>query len=54
MTQTRVGTTLLWTESQSVGEGGVDQDVARDLATVLAERARQTRNGDAISAVLDD
>ncbi|MET9825866.1 hypothetical protein ABZ038_30365 [Streptomyces sp. NPDC006349] len=53
VTQVRVGTTLLWTEAISAGEGGgVDGDSVRDLAAVLAERSRQAQNGDAPSAVL--
>ncbi|MFE0205364.1 hypothetical protein [Streptomyces sp. NPDC058985] len=40
MPQTRVGTTLLWTEKE------------RELATVLAERSWQAQNGDAVSASL--
>jgi hypothetical protein len=54
VTQTRVRTTLLWTETVSAGKGGVDEDVARDLATVLAERSRQAQNGQTPSAALDD
>ncbi|MGY1583801.1 hypothetical protein [Streptomyces sp. MN13] len=53
VTQTRVGTTLLWTEAASAGKGGIDEDGVRDLATVLAKRARQAQNGDAPSAALD-
>ncbi|MFF5538659.1 hypothetical protein ACFY71_40475 [Streptomyces cinerochromogenes] len=53
VTQTRVGTTLLWTEAASADKGGIDEDGVRDLATVLARRARQAQNGDAPSAVLD-
>ncbi|MEU6103586.1 hypothetical protein [Streptomyces flaveolus] len=53
VTQTRVGTTLLWTEAAAAGKGGIDEDGVRDLATVLAERARQAQNGDAPSAALD-
>ena len=52
VTQTRVGTTLLWTEAASAGKGGVDEDGVREFATVLAERARQAQNGDAPSAAL--
>ncbi|MEU9352569.1 hypothetical protein AB0D65_16645 [Streptomyces griseoloalbus] len=52
VTQTRVGTTLLWTEAASAGKGGIDEDGVRNLATVFAERARQARNGDAPSAAL--
>jgi hypothetical protein len=51
--QTRVGTTLLWTEAASAGKGGMDEDSVRDLATVLAERAQQAQNGDTPSAALD-
>jgi hypothetical protein len=53
VTQTRVGTTLLWTETASARKGGVDEEQVRDLATVLAERVQQIQNGDAPSAVLD-
>ncbi|MGC0407159.1 hypothetical protein RKD32_000216 [Streptomyces sp. SAI-195] len=53
VTQTRVGTTLLWTETASAGKGGVDENVVRDLATVLAERSRQAQNGQTPSAALD-
>ncbi|GJF25926.1 MULTISPECIES: hypothetical protein [Streptomyces] len=52
VTQTRVGTTLLWTEAASADKGGIDEDGVRDLATVLAKRARQAQNGDAPSAAL--
>ncbi|MFJ4953047.1 hypothetical protein [Streptomyces sp. NPDC088760] len=53
VTQTRVGTTLLWTETASADKGHIDEDGVRDLATVLAKRARQAQNGDAPSAALD-
>ncbi|MEU2065184.1 hypothetical protein [Streptomyces sp. NPDC013455] len=53
MTQTRLGTTLLWSEAASADKGGIDEDGVRDLATVLAKRARQAKNGDAPSAALD-
>ncbi|MFF6814967.1 hypothetical protein ACFZAG_34505 [Streptomyces sp. NPDC012403] len=52
VTQVRVGTTLLWTLAASADKGGIDEDGVRDLATVFAERARQTQNGDAPSAAL--
>ncbi|MFF6781571.1 hypothetical protein [Streptomyces sp. NPDC012510] len=52
VTQTRVGTALLWTEAASTGKGGVDKDGVRDLARVLAKRAQQAQNGDAPSASL--
>ncbi|MFD9028569.1 hypothetical protein [Streptomyces parvulus] len=52
VTQTRVGTTLLWTEAASAGKGGVDEDIVRDLATVLADRSRQAQRGNAVSASL--
>jgi hypothetical protein len=54
VTQTRVGTTLLWTLADSMDEDkdGVDEDGVRDLAAVLAERARQAQDGDAPSAAL--
>ncbi|WP_329473864.1 hypothetical protein OIE75_39860 [Streptomyces sp. NBC_01723] len=52
VTQTRVGTTLLWTESASTGKGGIDEENVRELATVLADRSRQAQNGDAVSASL--
>ncbi|MFC9283402.1 hypothetical protein [Streptomyces collinus] len=53
VTQTRVGTTLLWTLADSPDRGGIDEDRVRDLATVLAKRARQAQNGDTPSAALD-
>ncbi|WAZ26509.1 hypothetical protein STRCI_008092 [Streptomyces cinnabarinus] len=53
VTQTRVGTVLLWTEAASTEKGGIDEGGVRDLAMVLAERARQAQNGDAPSAALD-
>ncbi|MGV9454557.1 hypothetical protein [Streptomyces sp. NPDC003635] len=53
VTQTRVGTTLLWTETASTKKAGIDEDVVRELAAVLAERAQQVQNGDAPSAELD-
>ncbi|MEU2062387.1 hypothetical protein [Streptomyces sp. NPDC013455] len=53
VTQTRVGTTLLWIEAASPEKGGIDEDQVRELATVLAERARQAQDGDAPSAALD-
>ncbi|MFH8804622.1 hypothetical protein ACH4F6_34550 [Streptomyces sp. NPDC017936] len=53
VTQTRVGTALLWIEAASADKGGIDEDGVRDLATVLAERARQAQNGDTPSAALD-
>ena len=52
VTQTRVGTTLLWALAASADKGGIDEDGVRDLATVLAKRARQAQNGDAPSAAL--
>lgn len=54
VTQTRVGTTLLWTLADSTDKDKdvIDEDSVRDLATVLAERARQAQNGDAPSATL--
>ncbi|MER6346496.1 hypothetical protein ACWC10_16345 [Streptomyces sp. NPDC001595] len=53
VTQTRVGTTLLWTETTSAHKGGIDEDAVRDLAAVLAERAQQAQNGDTPTAALD-
>ncbi len=55
VTQTRVGTTLLWTLASSLdtNENGVDEDGVRDLTTVLARRARQAQNGDTPSATLN-
>ncbi|MEW2260663.1 hypothetical protein [Streptomyces sp. NPDC047869] len=55
VTQTRVGTTLLWTLADSADKDkrGIDEDAVRDLTTVLAKRARQAQNGDAPSAALD-
>lgn len=52
VTQTRVGTTLLWALAASADKDGIDEDGVRDLATVLAKRARQAQNGDAPSAAL--
>ncbi|MFE0674118.1 hypothetical protein [Streptomyces sp. NPDC058867] len=52
VTQTRVGTTLLWTQAGAMDKGGLDEDAVRDLAAVLAERARQAQDGDAPSAAL--
>ncbi|MGW8742354.1 hypothetical protein [Streptomyces sp. NPDC055794] len=52
VTQTRVGTTLLWTETASTGKGGIDDGNVRELATVLAERSRQAQNADEVSATL--
>lgn len=54
VTQTRVGTTLLWTLTASADKGGIDEDGVRDLATVLAKRAQQAQNGEAPSAALGD
>lgn len=54
VTQTRVGTTLLWTTAVSTRKGGIDEDGVRDLATVLAERSQQAQNGDETSAALGD
>ncbi|MBO7936106.1 hypothetical protein JTP77_009085 [Streptomyces sp. S9] len=53
VTQTRVGTVLLWTETAATDKGGIDEEAVRELAMVLAERARQTQNGDTASAGLD-
>ncbi|NUV62407.1 hypothetical protein [Streptomyces sp. CAI-85] len=53
VTQTRVGTVLLWTETAATDKGGIDEGAVRDLAAVLAERARQAQNGDTPSAGLD-
>lgn len=53
VTQTRVGTTLLWTRAASTDKGGIDEDGVRDLATVLAKRARQAQDGDTPSAAVD-
>ncbi|WP_405558474.1 hypothetical protein [Streptomyces sp. NBC_01171] len=54
ITQARVGTTLLWTMTDSMDKdkNAVTEDSARDLATVLAKRARQAQNGDTPSATL--
>ncbi|MGW5047533.1 hypothetical protein [Streptomyces griseoluteus] len=54
ITQVRVGTTLLWTMTNSADKdkNAVTEDSVRDLATVLAERARQAQNGDTPSATL--
>jgi hypothetical protein len=55
VTQTRVGTTLLWTLAGSMDKDkdDIDVDGVRDLATVLAKRSRQAQNGDTPSAALD-
>ncbi|MEU6245803.1 hypothetical protein [Streptomyces sp. NPDC047024] len=54
VTQTRVGTTLLWTmmDSTDKNKNAVNENSTRGLATLLAKRARQTQNGDAPSATL--
>ncbi|WP_242625767.1 hypothetical protein [Streptomyces sp. BK022] len=54
ITQTRVGTTLLWTMTDSTdkNKNAVTEDNARHLATMLARRARQAQNGDTPSAAL--
>ncbi|MEU9924952.1 hypothetical protein AB0H51_27305 [Streptomyces griseoluteus] len=54
ITQTRVGTTLLWTIAYATDKdkNTVTEDSARALATVLAKRARQAQNGDTPSATL--
>ncbi|MFJ5019038.1 hypothetical protein [Streptomyces griseoluteus] len=54
ITQVRVGTTLLWTVTDSTGKdnNAVTEDSARDLATLLAKRARQAQNGDTPSVTL--
>ncbi|WP_052412367.1 hypothetical protein [Streptomyces mutabilis] len=52
ITRTRVGATLLGTEAASAGKGGVDENGARDLAAVFAERARQAQDGEDPSAAL--
>ncbi|MFF9179004.1 hypothetical protein [Streptomyces sp. NPDC014793] len=55
MTQTRVGTTLLGTLADSADKDkpGIDEDAVKDLATMLAKRARQAQDGNAPSAALD-
>ncbi|KAF3470010.1 hypothetical protein [Streptomyces sp. Tu 3180] len=53
VTQTRVGTTLLWTLAASANKDGIDENGVQDLATVLAKRAQQAQNGDTPSAALD-
>ncbi|MFJ3664695.1 hypothetical protein ACIPPM_30070 [Streptomyces sp. NPDC090119] len=53
--QFRVGTTLLWAMADSMDKDkkdDVNEDATRDLATVLAKRARQAQNGDTPSATL--
>ncbi|NYV74590.1 hypothetical protein [Streptomyces sp. UH6] len=53
VTQTRVGTTLLWTMESAAHKGDIDADSVRDLATMLAERSQQAQNGDEPSATLE-
>ncbi|MFF0383781.1 hypothetical protein [Streptomyces sp. NPDC004286] len=55
VSQSRVGTTLLWAMADSTDEDkkdDVNEDAARDLAMVIAKRARQAQNGDTPSATL--
>ncbi|MER8018238.1 hypothetical protein ACIQ7S_14870 [Streptomyces griseoluteus] len=54
ITQSRVGTTLLWTMTNAADQtkNAVTEDNARDLATMLAGRARQAQNGDTPTAAL--
>lgn len=54
VTQTRVGTTLLWTVQSAARKGDIDADSVRDLATMFARRSQQAQDGDEPSATLDD
>ncbi|GAA5207602.1 hypothetical protein GCM10023323_23780 [Streptomyces thinghirensis] len=54
VTQTRVGTTLLWTMESAAHKGDIDEDSVRDLATMLAKRSQQAQNGNEPSAALND
>ncbi|WP_246212857.1 hypothetical protein [Streptomyces abyssomicinicus] len=54
VTQTRVGTTLLWSMESAAHKGDIDADSVRDLATMLAQRSQQAQNGDEPSATLGD
>ncbi|MFD5655191.1 hypothetical protein [Streptomyces sp. NPDC127039] len=53
VTQTRVGTTLLWTMEKAAHKGDIDEDGIRDLASMLAERSQQAQNGNEPSAALN-
>ncbi|MEW2134855.1 hypothetical protein [Streptomyces sp. NPDC005435] len=54
VTQTQVGTTLLWTmmDSTDKNKNAVTEDAARDLATVIAKRSQQAQNGNTPTATL--
>ncbi len=53
VTQTRVGTTLLWTMEKAAHKGDIEEDSLRDLVSVLAKRSQQAQNGNEPSAALD-
>ncbi|MET8567531.1 hypothetical protein [Streptomyces sp. NPDC004783] len=53
VSQTRVGTTLLWTMESAAHKGDIDEDSVRDLATMLARRSQQAQNGNEPSATLN-
>ncbi|NEC39639.1 hypothetical protein G3I66_41915 [Streptomyces rubrogriseus] len=53
VTQTRVGTTLLWTMEKAAHKGDIDEDSIRDLASMLAKRSQQAQNGNEPSAGLN-
>ncbi|MFF8980920.1 hypothetical protein ACF08A_29480 [Streptomyces cellulosae] len=50
----RVGTTLLWVQTGGESEGDIDPDGVRDFTELLAERPRQSQNGDTPTAALGD
>lgn len=53
VTQTRVGTTLLWTMEAAAHKDDIDEDSVRELATMLAQRSQQAQNGKEPSATLN-
>ncbi|NEB11315.1 hypothetical protein G3I32_21160 [Streptomyces coelicoflavus] len=53
VTQTRVGTTLLWTMEKAAHKGDIDEDGIRDLVSMLAKRSQQAQNGNEPSAALN-
>ncbi|MGW0818263.1 hypothetical protein ACWD00_34510 [Streptomyces viridiviolaceus] len=53
VTQTRVGTTLLWTMESAAHKDDIGEDSVRDLATMLAKRSQQAQNGNEPSAALN-
>lgn len=50
--QIRVGTAVLWMNSDALRKGEPDKDLTKDLAALFAERAQQAQNGDEPSAKL--